>query len=408
MDTMRAFPLLDFAAYHESTLPELIASGHGEAARPGLREVVPLGLRIADSEQAVTYVPRPDSAAAVGIVPGDEAAEVVVSLSSRAWSNLVHDLESPPSLVYHDDAERVRGDMMQFVRWEPVLRALYTGRPVYDPARVDLRDRNGAPLDTTRGFTLDDDPDDMAHFLREAGYLLVKGAFSPDEVDAFRAAADRLRAQARHGDQASWWGRDASGEAVLCRVLQGALEPALAGLPSDHRIRRVVDLADVKMAAKSLGEELDAVTVLWKNPGVEEGLSDLPWHRDCGMGGHAAMCPTIVGSVFLGENTPEAGALRFLPGSWRASYRFADAADQRAEEGVLVPAEPGDFSIHYGDGWHAAPPPTSDRGPFRCCVLVSFEREGAFNHRGERHYNDVLLGEPDGQVRNMTRVAAES
>ena len=138
---------------------------------------------------------------------------------------------------------------------------------------------------------------------------------------------------------------------------------------------------------------------------MSEGLSDLPWHRDCGMGGHASMCPTIVGSIFLTPNREETGPLRFLPGSWKKSYRFADAEDQRALEGVLIPAEPGDLTLHYGDGWHTAPPPGSETGPFRSCVLVSYEREGAFNHRGERHYNDVLLGNEDGQVDHLTRLA---
>ena len=161
------------------------------------------------------------------------------------------------------------------------------------------------------------------------------------------------------------------------------------------------------MTRKLDADDRDAVTVLWKNPGVREGLSDLPWHRDCGMGGHATMCPTMVGSIFLSANTPEAGALRFLPGSWQASYGFADETDPNAHDGVLVPAEPGDLTLHYGDGWHAAPPPTSDSGPFRCCLLVSFGREGGYNHRGERHYNDVLLGDADGQVRNMTEMAGK-
>ena len=38
---------------------------------------------------------------------------------------------------------------------------------------------------------------------------------------------------------------------------------------------------------------------------------------------------------------------------------------------------------------------------------MSYERDGAFNHRGERHYNDVLLGDENGQVRQMTTVASE-
>jgi ectoine hydroxylase-related dioxygenase (phytanoyl-CoA dioxygenase family) len=407
---MQHFPDVDFSDYHREVLPGRLAAGHLRAAAPGLDGLPSIAIRIAESGESARYVPRAGDAPAIGIYPDDAGAELVVRLGVRAWSGLVHDVETPASLVYHGEVEAIRGDLMDFVRWEPVLRAMYTGRPVYDPAAVDLRDRRGAPLDPARGFTLAEierEPEEAAHFLRVVGYLLVKGVFSPDEVEAFRSAAAALREAARPDDRASWWARDAAGAPVLCRVLRGGTQPVLRALKHDPRIARVVALADEKLVAKQSADEPDGVTVLWKNPGVREGLSDLPWHRDCGMGGHASMCPTLVASVFLEANTPEAGALRFLPASWRASYRFAEAdgaaeaAEAGTEPGLIMPAEPGDFTVHYGDGWHAAPPPTSDTGPFRCSVLLSFEREGAFNHRGERHYNDVLLGDEQGQVQSM-------
>lgn len=49
------------------------------------------------------------------------------------------------------------------------------------------------------------------------------------------------------------------------------------------------------------------MTVLWKRPDVSEGLSDLPWHRDCGMGGHALNCPTAIMTICLTDGSPEAG-----------------------------------------------------------------------------------------------------
>ena len=50
---------------------------------------------------------------------------------------------------------------------------------------------------------------------------------------------------------------------------------------------------------------------------MKEGLSDLPWHRDCGMGGHASMCPTINLSIFISEANEATGPLKVLPGSLR-------------------------------------------------------------------------------------------
>ena len=112
-------------------------------------------------------------------------------------------------------------------------------------------------------------------------------------------------------------------------------------------------------------------------------------------------------SIFLGPNAPEAGELRFLPGSWQMSYPFAEGTDARAPQGVAPPARPGDVTIHYGDGLHVAPPPTSETGPHRSCVLIAYRRKGGGHHRGERHYNDVLLGSADGQIQDMRKVAGK-
>lgn len=149
----------------------------------------------------------------------------------------------------------------------------------------------------------------------------------------------------------------------------------------------------------------DGLAILWKQPGVEEGLGDLPWHRDCGMGGHASMCPTAVTSIFLGPNTKEAGQIRFLPGSWKSSFPFTDGNDAGAPEGVAPAAEPGDITLHYGDGLHVAPPPTGSEGPFRSCILMGYGRTGGGHHAGGRHYNDILLGNADGQVEDMRKIA---
>ena len=45
---------------------------------------------------------------------------------------------------------------------------------------VDFVDRHGAPLDLDRCFTPDDDPADVAHFVREAGFLHFRGWAEPE------------------------------------------------------------------------------------------------------------------------------------------------------------------------------------------------------------------------------------
>jgi hypothetical protein len=345
--------------------------------------------------------------AAIGIEPGDSGADTVIELAHEAWEGLVHDYESAPGLLYAGRVRCRRGDSMHFVAWEPALRALYSGRPIYDPEGAHLADRAGRPLDTQRCFCLDDDREEMAHFLRVAGYLFMRGVFREDEVAGFLADARELRGEARKGDKLSWWARNKAGDEVLCRVTRAADKPCLARLPTDPRILRLVSLADQPLAHR-LGEG-NGVTVIYKNPDIGEGLSDLPWHRDCGMGGHSLMCPVLIASTFLTQATPETGELRFLPGSWSTSCDFMEATDPRAPRGAAFVAQPGDVSIHYGDVMHAAPPPTrSDLLDYRVSATVGFARPDARVHIGGSSYNQLLHQREDGQIEHLAVVAGRA
>jgi hypothetical protein len=392
---------IDFRDFHERELPPLLASGRGAlAAEDDLVAIGALAFRMPDGT-AYTYRPRPDG---VDIVAGEDDAATVIELEPRLWSQLVADLESAPGLLYAARCQVRRGDAMRFVRWEPGLRAMYRGRPVFRPERADLRDRRGDPLDPSHSFAPGDDREEMAHFLRTTGYLLMRGVFAPNEIARMQGHADTLEAAAREGDKRSWWGRNEDGESVLCRVTCCGGVPDLRALRSDPRITDLAALSDHPLVARAADTE-DGVSILRKNPRMSEGLSDLPWHRDCGMGGHASMCPVLVFSIYLAPSRPETGELRMLPGSHEASLGFFEATDPRAPRGVAIAADAGDVSLHYGDIMHAAPAPTSNEGPFRRCVLLSFAREGAFNHRGEQSYNDVLLGRDDGQVEHLAKIA---
>lgn len=396
-----------FGDFHEASLVPALAGRSTRLPSAYAETLKPFGIRERETGDAYTYR-RSTEGDLIEIVPGDDQADTVIELSRESFLRLTEDLESAPGLVYGEEASRLRGDMMDFMQWEPALRWMFCDRPVYDADHPDLRDQSGQSLDPTRSFTPDDDPYEMAEFLRTVGYLWVRNVLRPDEIEELRAESKRLHAAAREGDQESWWGKREDGSAVLCRVLRAGKEPKMRSLHGDPRLERYADLCDVPMSHRQGPSDQDGVTVLWKQPGVAEGLGDLPWHRDCGMGGHASMCPTAVLSIFLGPNTKEAGQIRFLPGSWKSSFPFADGSETDGPQGVGPPAQPGDITFHYGDGLHVAPPPTSESGPFRSCVLMGYTRDGGGHHLGKRHYNDVLLGSEDGQVKNMRKVASES
>lgn len=395
-----AFAPLDFGAFHREELPRRLAAGHGAiAAQDDLLALGGLAFRLPSGE-AFTYQPR---AGGVDVVAGDAGAETVIELAPELWSELAHDLESAPGLLYAGRVRCAKGDAMRFVRWEPGLRAIYHGRPIFSPERADLRDARGRSLDVARGFALAGDRADMAHFLRTAGYLHAKEVFSREETHDLQEHARALEARACKGDKRSWWGKNAVGEEVLCRVTHcEQVDDELDALARDPRITALAALSHHALVPRE--QWGDGTSILIKNPGMTEGLSDLPWHRDCGMGGHATTCPVLIFSIYLAPSRPETGELRMLPGSHEASLGFFEATDPRAPRGIGLAADAGDVTLHYGDIMHAAPPPTG-AGPFRKCVLLSFARRDAYNHRGESSYNDVLLAREDGQVEHLAKVA---
>lgn len=392
---------LDFDRFHREELPRLLAEGRGALAAPGAARLGGLAFRLPDGA-AWSYLPR---AGGVDVVAGDARADTVVELEPELWANLVGELDTAPGLLYGGRARCVRGSAMRWLAWEPALRAMFSGRPLYDPEAPGLVARDGAPLDPARVFAPGGERAELAHFLRSAGYLFVRGVFAADEVAALRAEAEALAAEAQPGDGLSWWGKDDTGRELLTRVTRGGAKPGLRALPHDPRLRALADLADERLETRAR-EGDEGVTVIWKRPRMREGLGDLPWHRDCGMGGHAALCPILIVSLYLTPATPETGELRMLPGSWNRGCGPIDARHPRAPRGVSFAAAPGDVSLHYGDTMHAAPPPTrDDLDVYRISAVTGFARPGARPHRG-RHYNEVLHRREDGQVEHLSALVA--
>jgi Phytanoyl-CoA dioxygenase (PhyH) len=395
-----AFPPVDFHWFHREELPRRLDAGHGALAARGARRLGSFAFRL-PSGDAYTYVPGEDG---ISVVAGDERADTVIELESEIWQNVVNELDAAAGLLYGGRATCRRGKAIRWLDWEPALRAMISGRPIYDAENPGLEDRRGRPLDVGRTFAPDDDREDMAHFLRSAGYLFVRGVFGAGEVAGFLAESEVLRAEAVPGDKLSWWGKR-DGEAVLCRVTRAGAKPGLRSIPSDPRLLALVELADEHLVHRVKGGSDEGVSVIWKQPGVDEGLADLPWHRDCGMGGHAIMCPVLVASLFLTPSTPETGDLRMLPGSWRNSCGPIDARHPKAPKGVALAAQPGDVSLHYGDTMHAAPPPSrDDLEVYRVSAVTGYARPDVRPHRG-RYYNEVLHRREDGQIEHLAKVA---
>jgi len=356
-----------------------------------------LGIIESESGKSFTFAASGDG---LEVRPGSEQADALLEIQTNGWRDFRAALETTQSLLYSDRARMQRGPMRIFESWGPVFEALYHRRAPYNRQRLNLRNLGGEPLDPNRSFAPGDDFDEMRHFLDEVGYLRLRDALNHTEIANLTAVAERLRGEAIEGDGRSWWGTNRDGQSRLFRVHYAAQSPEVQRLRASSVVASLLRLSPDEMVAPD-EDEIHSTIVLWKQFGMTEGLADLPWHRDCQLGGHARNCPTLVMSAHLGEAQPESGDLRFLPGSHRGSFWAQDMNQRDLVGSIGVGAEPGDLTLHYSDVVHMAPAPTSAEGPFRTSIVTMYRRPASGNHRGDdRHYFDALEA-GDGHVRSL-------
>lgn len=197
----RSFDTYAFEDFHRRLLPDLNAR-YGRLVVDDLRGVDPIAFR---SDRGGVYTWEP-SRNGVHVVRGDVGAATVVALSEQTFSDFLHELLTASGAVRTGRAQVVRGELAGWKRWGPAIQSLCSGREVYTAAVWrTLVDADGVPLDLHRRFGPDDDASEMRRFLRTAGYLHIRGVFSPAEVERFRAEVEHVRARTTPGDPFSWW-----------------------------------------------------------------------------------------------------------------------------------------------------------------------------------------------------------
>ena len=344
------FPPVDFVEFHRVSVPKLLAD-HGALAGPDVATVEPLAIRVRDD--AFTYFP---AAGTVEVVEGDADAAAVAVLEPDVWSEFAHELRSCFGLMIGDVVSFDRGDFASLMRWEPALRAIWHGRPIYDEAAVQAV----ADLDLGRSFA-PDDADGIRDFIARTGFVHVRGVFTEPEMEAAADEIERLKAMATYDDNRSWWAKNTDGDDVCCRLIYaGERSPLLRDLAADSRIAALVALTGADVQQRQ--DRLDGESVVIKNPDVVEGLSDLPWHRDCGMGGHPVICPGVNVGIQVDRATEENGRLRFLPGSHTSSNHMPSKRDLERLPVQGVETARGDITMHFGHVLHEAPPPAGHLG----------------------------------------------
>lgn len=342
--------MIDFDTFHADLATQ---SQRRESAAKHARGLGPIAFVI-EGLGAYTFVPEANS---IAIHPGSANASTIVELSHGHWEAFVTERLTRYGLLYNTPLRFRAGEFADLCRWEPVLRLVFHGRPVYEPAQ-QFFDREGAPLDLTRSFTLADDPHDLAHFLQTVGFVHVRDVFDPGEVAALGREVDRLVELARPDDVHSWWTRTSTGDPAVCQLKYGARDSAMVTeLHDDPRILALVTASGERDLAPNLDRN-EGTKIIIKHPGASEGLTDLPLHTDCGMGFHPIACQMVLVGVQLEPGTGRGGQIHMTAGSHIASTPDPAIADVTSWPIVALDTAPGDCTVHFSHTLHGAPAPS--------------------------------------------------
>jgi hypothetical protein len=332
----------------DAVLPDALAV-NGDLADRGFRylELPPLGLDVEGVSATLG-----GSSRKLGLGPGIESAGVVAVLGADALSDLFQDVQSTMGLAMTSRLKITVGNINDWIRWEPVLRALLDGRKVHEEGDVKLLGPEGNDLDPSETFTLDDDKELMRHFLEETGFLHVRGVFDESEMAALGADVDEWMSRAEPDDGESWWATDEAGNDQAVRVLFFFEKSAvLRSLVEDGRYQMFADLTGDGHVHSGNAEGLV------KPLRIVRGLSDLPWHKDCGQGHHSYFCNSLTNGISVTGADRTSGALGVIPGSHRANTMATGRDRQLDLEPFMLETRTGDVTIHCSDTLHRAYPP---------------------------------------------------
>jgi hypothetical protein len=337
---------VDPVTFFDRTLPALIeVLPHLPGA--GAVELAPRPLAIEVGGHAWTL--RLDDAR-VRISSGADGAAAIWILDEAGLTDLVHDVRTPMGFFTGGDLELRAGRLEDTLDWWVILRSLLDERAVHGTGEVTVPEH--------RTFAPEDDDAELSRFLHEAGYLHVAGLFTEAEMAVIDADMDAAAPAYAPDDGNSWWARTASGEERLVRMQRfQERSAATADLLTDPRLAR---LGLVTGDGHHLNGDLrhgNVVEALVKPVGIVEGISDVPWHKDCSLGGHSYRCCSMTVGVSVTGADATSGQLRVVAGSHRALIQPAFVRRGLDLPVRDLPTRTGDVTVHLSCTLHMSQPP---------------------------------------------------
>jgi len=396
----------DFHQFHRYELPRRLRNGVNEQVHWDVKGAPPITVGLEDGS-AYSYIAGREG---VEVIPGtSNDAEVVLEMPLEAWRDYVYEFRTRFGLLYSNAVRFIRGDFDSWDTWEPAIRCMYSGREIYNPAALEFLDLDGSPLDLHRTFSLSDSPEQLAHFLRVTGFLVVKGAFA-DRVQEISDEVNRLANEAREGELWSWWAtEEESNRRFPYRLLyMGQRSKRIAALDDDPRVRFLVGLCgeDVVPVPDRVEGHLAVLKPFGKGARVS-GFATLPWHKDCGMGGCPITCPATQVGIQLDAANADSSQLVMMAGS--AGKVCHDRPDESQLAGlpiVRLETEAGDATVHMTCGLHAGPDPTGPNP--RRTLYIPFYNPRTHDLIGPlQGYQQVIPGWGEGDIPNEKELQKE-
>jgi len=292
--------------------------------------------------------------------PGASKTGLQVKLDADEFSGLINDQYTPMTFFVGGTLDIQRGEMGDFLDWWLIIRAVVDQRPIHVPGEMAFRNRLGKPLDLKHAFRLDDSLDDMRHFLETAGFLHIAGVFNETEMSAISADMDEFRGKYYDGDGNSWWATTQNGERRLVRLQRFDQYSAVTrSILADHRFRKIGDISGIGHV--HCGLEGNAIEALIKPLHVVQGISDVPWHKDCSLGRHSFECCSLTVGISVTGADADSGQLRVIAGSHRALMwpSLLSKPDKYGLPVVDLPTSTGDITVHLSCTHHMSQPPTA-------------------------------------------------
>ena len=242
-----------------------------------------------------------------------------------------------------------RGDLGDFLDWWVVL-AVADRRTAGAHARRGRRSGIVTARRSTshRSFTPDDDDAEIAHFLAEAGFLhLARRGSTPDEMDEIVAptwtralptlqprrrplVVGEDRRRRRPCVRMQYFHEHVRAHGRGCSTTSGS--SASAGSPATGT------------GAAPSGNRIEALV---KPIGVVEGISDVPWHKDCSLGMHSYRCCGLtVGISVTGADEPSGQLARRRRARTARSCSPAFVRRESDLPVVDLPTRTGDVTVH--------------------------------------------------------------